>query len=239
MPWMPWASAVRIASPGSTRDWSRRPTGSLGFMQAEDIPSADFLATSHGGAVALMLAARHPERVRTLVLHAPANPFSTLADPAVHFYQSRLGRWFAHRIPYSIQKRAVPCPGSHLGDAQGLEGSLETYMTSLCVPGTIDYLLNLLEQLVGRHARSRVGARTRSRHPYFVALGRFRPGHEPGVGPASAAVFSPTPSWWCCPGSATWPTKSVHASLPKRSIPSFPGSAPALQPDSKGDPPCR
>ena len=98
------------------------------FMQAENIPSADFLATSHGGAVALMLAACHPERVRTLVLHAPANPFSTLADPAVHFYQSRLGRWFAHRIPTlskSVQSLALV---QMYGDPRGLEGSLETYI---------------------------------------------------------------------------------------------------------------
>jgi pimeloyl-ACP methyl ester carboxylesterase len=114
------------------------------FMQAENIPSADFLATSHGGAVALMLAACHPERVRTLVLHAPANPFSTLADPAVYFYQSRLGRWFAHRIP-TLSPRVQSLALSQMyGDPRGLEGTLETYLSSLRVPGTIEYLLNLL-----------------------------------------------------------------------------------------------
>src|SRR6202050_3962736 len=68
------------------------------FMDAADIRSADFLATSHGGAVALMLAAKYPTRVRNLVLHAPANPFSDLADPLVRFYLSGLGTWFAHHI---------------------------------------------------------------------------------------------------------------------------------------------
>jgi 4,5:9,10-diseco-3-hydroxy-5,9,17-trioxoandrosta-1(10),2-diene-4-oate hydrolase len=121
----------------------------LSFMRAQGISSADFLATSHGGAVALMLAAYHPERVRSLVLHAPANPFSNLADPAVRFYQSRLGRWFAHRIP-SLSKSAQSLAMFHLyGDAQVLEGSLDTYIASLCVPGTIDYLLNLLDNWLG------------------------------------------------------------------------------------------
>jgi pimeloyl-ACP methyl ester carboxylesterase len=115
------------------------------FMQAEGIPSADFLATSHGGAVALMLAARYPERVRTLVLHAPANPFSNLGDPLVRFYKTWLGRWFAHRIPTlpeSVQATAL----AHMyGDAtQVREGSLERYVASLRVPGTVDYLLDLV-----------------------------------------------------------------------------------------------
>ena len=114
------------------------------FMQEENIPSADFLATSHGGAVALMLAARHPVRVRTLVLHAPANPFSTLADPAVYFYQSQLGRWFARRIPVLSKRMQYLALSQVYGDPRGLEGTLETYLSSLRVPGTIDYLLNLL-----------------------------------------------------------------------------------------------
>src|ERR1700684_4401373 len=42
------------------------------FMDETGIPSADFLATSHGGAVAMTLAAKYPGRVKNLILHAPA-----------------------------------------------------------------------------------------------------------------------------------------------------------------------
>jgi pimeloyl-ACP methyl ester carboxylesterase len=117
----------------------------VGFMDAVGIASSDFLATSHGGAVALTVAARHPERVRTLALHAPANPFSHVTDASVRFYQSRTGRWFAHRIP-SLSKSVQSLALLHVcGDGQVPENSLDTYMGSVRVPGTIDYLLRLLE----------------------------------------------------------------------------------------------
>ncbi len=115
------------------------------FMHAEGIESADFLGTSHGGAVALMLAARHPGRVRSLVLHAPANPFSNIADPMIYFYQSPLGRWFAHRfvdVPEAL--KAVALGHMYGNEKQARQGSLEIYTRSLRVPGTVDYVLSLL-----------------------------------------------------------------------------------------------
>src|SRR6185437_7354001 len=42
------------------------------FMDALGLDEADIGAHSHGGAVAMMLAARHPRRVRSLILFAPA-----------------------------------------------------------------------------------------------------------------------------------------------------------------------
>ena len=46
------------------------------LMDSKGVAQTDIVGTSHGGSVALMLASLHPERVRSLVLHAPANPFS-------------------------------------------------------------------------------------------------------------------------------------------------------------------
>src|SRR3984885_1054169 len=116
------------------------------FMDAAAIRCADFLATSHGGAVALMLAAKYPTRVRNLVLHAPANPFSHLADPLVRFYLSGLGTWFAHRIgslPEHLQSLAL---GRMYGDPKQLrDGSLGKYINSLRVPGTVAYVLSILK----------------------------------------------------------------------------------------------
>jgi pimeloyl-ACP methyl ester carboxylesterase len=115
------------------------------FMDASAIRCADFLATSHGGAVALMLAAKYPARVKSLLLHAPANPFSHLADPLVRFYLSGLGTWFAHRItslPGPMQALAL---GRMYGDPTQLrEGSLGKYINSLRVPGTVAYVLSIL-----------------------------------------------------------------------------------------------
>jgi pimeloyl-ACP methyl ester carboxylesterase len=115
------------------------------FMDVSNIAEADFLATSHGGAVALTLAAKYPNRVRNLLLHAPANPFSRICDPLINFYLSGLGTWFAHRIttlPESMQSLAL---GRMYGDpTQVQDGSVAKYIDSLRVPGTVDYVLDML-----------------------------------------------------------------------------------------------
>jgi 4,5:9,10-diseco-3-hydroxy-5,9,17-trioxoandrosta-1(10),2-diene-4-oate hydrolase len=118
----------------------------VAFMDASAIRSADLLATSHGGAVALMLAAKYPARIKRLMLHAPANPFSHINDPLISFYLSGLGTWFAHRItelPESMQALAL---GRMYGDASHLQdGSLRKYIGSLRIPGTVDYVLDMLK----------------------------------------------------------------------------------------------
>ena len=115
------------------------------FMDASAIRCADFLATSHGGAVALMLAAKYPARVKSLLLHAPANPFSHLADPLVRFYLSGLGTWFAHRITSLPEPMQALALGRMYGDPTQLrEGSLGKYINSLRVPGTVAYVLSIL-----------------------------------------------------------------------------------------------
>ena len=115
------------------------------FMDESGIRSADFLATSHGGAVALTLAAKYPGRVRTLMLHAPANPFSRLTDPLINFYLSGLGTWFAHRVATLPEPMQALALGRMYGDPTHLrEGSLGKYIGSLRVPGTVDYVLSML-----------------------------------------------------------------------------------------------
>jgi pimeloyl-ACP methyl ester carboxylesterase len=117
------------------------------LMDAKGVGQADIVGTSHGGSVALMLAALHPERVRSLVLHAPANPFSDIADPLIRFYRTALGRWFASRlptVPAGVQSLAL---GRMYGDATRIRnGSLERYIASLRVPGTISYVLSILDR---------------------------------------------------------------------------------------------
>jgi pimeloyl-ACP methyl ester carboxylesterase len=117
----------------------------VAFMDAQAIRSADFLTTSHGGAVALMVAAKYPDRVKRLILHAPANPFSRICDPLINFYLSGLGTWFAHRVaglPGSMQALAL---GRMYGDPSHLQdGSLGKYIGSLRIPGTVDYVLAML-----------------------------------------------------------------------------------------------
>jgi len=115
------------------------------FIVNAGIGRADVVGTSHGGAVAMMLAARHPQRVRSLVLHAPANPFSLAGDPLVRFYQSPLGRWFAGQVPNLPTKLQELALGRMYGNSKLVrEEALECYMSSLRVPGTVQHVLNMV-----------------------------------------------------------------------------------------------
>src|SRR3984885_1218136 len=117
----------------------------IAFMDESGIRSADFLATSHGGAVALTLAARHPGRVRNLLLHAPANPYSNLGDPLINFYLSRLGTWFAHRITSLPEPMQALALGRMYGDPKQVrEGSLGKYIGCLRITVTVSYILSML-----------------------------------------------------------------------------------------------
>jgi 4,5:9,10-diseco-3-hydroxy-5,9,17-trioxoandrosta-1(10),2-diene-4-oate hydrolase len=116
------------------------------FMDRSEIRSADFLATSHGGSVALKLAAKYPTRVNNLMLHSPANPFCHLGDPLINFYLSGLGTWFAHRVPSLPEPMQAIALGRMYGDPSKLrEGSLAKYIGSLRVPGTVAYVLSMLK----------------------------------------------------------------------------------------------
>jgi pimeloyl-ACP methyl ester carboxylesterase len=142
------------------------------FMDASAIHSADFLATSHGGAVALMLAANYPSRVKNLLLHAPANPFSNLGDPLVRFYLSGLGTWFAHRIASLPEPMQALALGRMYGDpAQLRDGALGKYINSLRVPGTVGYVLSILKTWFDDMAKLELAVKHVCRFPALLLWG--------------------------------------------------------------------
>jgi pimeloyl-ACP methyl ester carboxylesterase len=67
-----------LSDPPTDRDGSLRASARrlLRFMDATNLSRCDILGTSYGGALAMMLAALAPERVRRLLLVAPVNPWS-------------------------------------------------------------------------------------------------------------------------------------------------------------------
>jgi len=118
----------------------------VSFMDRSGIPSADILGTSHGGSVALTLAAKYPSRVRNLALHAPANPYSQIGDPLINFYLTGLGVWFAHRVATLPEPMQALALGRMYGDPSQLrDGSLGKYIGSLRAPGTVEYVLSILQ----------------------------------------------------------------------------------------------
>jgi pimeloyl-ACP methyl ester carboxylesterase len=116
------------------------------LMDALGLDEADIAAHSHGGSIAMMMAARHPDRVRSLILFAPANPFCDLGNQLIRFYQTRFGVWFARQIPSLPRMLKATALSRMYGDPSRVsEGSLEGYIEGLHVPGTIDHVLQVIQ----------------------------------------------------------------------------------------------
>jgi pimeloyl-ACP methyl ester carboxylesterase len=137
----------------------------VAYMDAVGIDEADIAAHSHGGAVAMMLAARHPKRVRSLILFAPANPFCDLGHQLIRFYQTRFGMRFARLVPFLPRMLKATALSRMYGDPSRVsEGALEGYIEGLDIPGTIDHVIQILQRWfvdmsVLRSALSKVAAK--------------------------------------------------------------------------------
>lgn len=117
----------------------------VALMDALNLADADIVAHSHGGAVALMLAALHPSRVRRLILFAPANPFSRSSDAVVRIYSTAWGRVVARMLPHlptPIQRIAL---GGMYGGADRVpERCLREITDGLRNPATLRHVLRVI-----------------------------------------------------------------------------------------------
>lgn len=115
-----------------------------GFLDRVGVGEFDLLGTSHGGAVAILLASQELRRVRRLILSAPANPWSPY------------GRWLAPFLSHFPGRLAVP----FLARSQAFlkfqirrmyaeisritPGTLEGYAAPIAIPGTSDHVVRIL-----------------------------------------------------------------------------------------------
>lgn len=118
----------------------------LRFLDGVGVESCDLLGTSHGGAIAMMAAALAPERVRSLILVAPVNPWSAHGRRLAPFLSSPPVSWLLHRVE--------PCLGivhdallrRLYGDPLRIRpGTLAGYSSAFKVPGTLHYGLGVVE----------------------------------------------------------------------------------------------
>ena len=113
-------------------------------MEALGLAEADVAGHSHGGSIAMMLAARHPQLVRRLVLFAPANPFCDLGRSLIRFYRTPFGTWFARRVPSLPRGLHRTALSRMYGDPRRVApGVLEGFTRGLNL-GTIDHVLGIL-----------------------------------------------------------------------------------------------
>jgi pimeloyl-ACP methyl ester carboxylesterase len=117
----------------------------LRFLDSIGVDCCDLLATSHGGATAMMATALAPERVRSLILVAPVNPWSAHGRRLAPFVTMAPVSW--------VLLRLEPCLGivhdvllrRLYGDRRRIRpGTLTGYSAPFKIPGTLNYALGIV-----------------------------------------------------------------------------------------------
>jgi len=122
----------------------------LQFIRNLGIGSFDLLGTSHGGAVAMMMAAECLQReagltLRSLVLVAPVNPFSAHGRCLAPLIASRAGSaMFRLFIPHMKMLHSYWHARMYGDRRRILPGTLEGYTAPLAKPGLFDHALGVV-----------------------------------------------------------------------------------------------
>lgn len=122
----------------------------LRFIQNLGISSFDLVGTSHGGAVAIMMAAECLQpggglTLRNLVLVAPVNPFSAHGRRLAPFIGSRVGSaMFRIVIPHMKMLHSYWHARMYGDRNRILPGTLEGYTAPLAKPGLFDHALGIV-----------------------------------------------------------------------------------------------
>ncbi|HEX5235426.1 MAG TPA: alpha/beta hydrolase [Silvibacterium sp.] len=112
---------------------------SLGLVQA------DIVGHSYGGAIALMLAALHPRRVRRLILFAPANPYSRSSDLIVRIYSTAWGRLIARTLPYiPARLQRIALGKTYTGPDRLDDRCVREIVNGLRCPSTLRHVLSII-----------------------------------------------------------------------------------------------
>jgi pimeloyl-ACP methyl ester carboxylesterase len=144
----------------------------VAIMDALDLADADLVAHSYGGAVALMVAALHPRRVRRLILFAPANPYNRSSDVTVRLFSSWWGELLAWTLPYlpkPIQRIAL---GDMYGGArQVADSSLQEFSACMRCPTTLRHVLGVTRSWFAEEAKLKAALRRLKRVPTLLVWG--------------------------------------------------------------------
>ncbi len=144
----------------------------VAVMDALDLADADIVAHSHGGAVALMLAALHPRRVRSLILFAPANPYCRSSDVMVRIYSTPWGGFLAWLLPYlpaPIQRIALG--QMYGGPERVVDSRLQEIVDGLRSPGTLRHVLCTIRCWFAEMAKLKTALRRVKRIPTLLVWG--------------------------------------------------------------------
>lgn len=117
----------------------------LRFLDSVGVTSCDLMGTSHGGAVVMMAAALAPERVRSLILVAPVNPWSTHGKGWAPFLTSTPMSWLILRLGPGLEVAHDLMLRRLYGDRSRIRtGTLAGYCAPLRIPGVFKYWLDVM-----------------------------------------------------------------------------------------------
>lgn len=116
----------------------------LSLLDRLQLEEVDIVGCSWGGAIAMLLAA-HSVKVRSMVLVAPVNPWSSLGSERIRFLKGRVGEsllrvvWPLSRPLYRIALARM------YGDPRRLAAeTVEGYRSQIMRPGRVNNILNTL-----------------------------------------------------------------------------------------------
>jgi pimeloyl-ACP methyl ester carboxylesterase len=144
----------------------------IAIMDALKLTEVDIVAHSHGGAVALMLAALHPRRVSKLILFAPANPYCESSDQIVRIYSTPWGGflfWMLPHLPTPIQRVALG--GMYGGPDRVPDCSLQEVVNGLRSPDTLRHVLCIIRCWFAERAKLSKALRRIRRIPTLLVWG--------------------------------------------------------------------
>lgn len=117
----------------------------LRFLDGVGVKSFDLVGTSHGGAVAMMAAAQSPERVRSLILADPVNPWSAHGTRLAPFLSTASMSWLILRLGPGLEIAHDLVLRRLYGDHSRIRpGTLAGYSAPLRIPGAFKYWLDVM-----------------------------------------------------------------------------------------------
>jgi pimeloyl-ACP methyl ester carboxylesterase len=144
----------------------------VSIMDALNLAEADIVAHSHGGAVALMLAALRPARVRKLILFAPANPYSRSSDIMVRIYGTRWGGLLARMLPYlPTPVQRVALGGMYGGPDRVVDRCMQEIVAGLRNPDTLRHVLCIIRCWYAEMVKLKAAIRRVKRIPILLVWG--------------------------------------------------------------------
>lgn len=117
----------------------------LEFVDALGLREFDLVGTSHGGAMATIMAAEAGQRIRRLVLVAPVNPWSGFGWKRTAVLSTGLGRLLFRATYMRLDRLNRWALARLVADPSRIPpGTLEGYIEPLKIAGSVDYLLDVV-----------------------------------------------------------------------------------------------